>query len=64
MKMLNGIALNWEANKSALIELGYAFKVAKCFGSDVSVKEIINKLAKAFQCSYTRHIYLQKVPMK
>ena len=47
-EMLNGIGLNWAAQKTALIELGYAFKVAKCFGKDVSVKEIVSKLAKAF----------------
>lgn len=42
------IGLNWTANKTALIEIGYAFKVAKCFGSNISAKEIIQKLAKLF----------------
>lgn len=49
--MIAGIGLNWTAHKTALIELGYAFKVAKCFGKDVSVKEIVSKLAKAFNVS-------------
>lgn len=47
-KSIDNITLNWEAKKSALVELGYAFKVANCFGVNVSVKEIIGKLAKAF----------------
>lgn len=42
------IGLNWTANKTALIEIGYAFKVAKCFGNNISAKEIIQKLAKLF----------------
>ena len=45
---IDNITLNWEAKKSALVELGYAFKVANCFGVNVTVKEIIGKLAKAF----------------
>lgn len=42
------IGLNWTANKTALIEIGYAFKVAKCFGNNISAKEIIQKLARIF----------------
>lgn len=30
------IGLNWTANKTALIEIGYAFKVAKCFGENIT----------------------------
>ena len=45
---IDNITLNWEAKKSALVELGYAFKVANCFGVNVTVKEIIGKLAKVF----------------
>ena len=30
--MLEQLGLNWKANKTALIELGYAFKVANCLG--------------------------------
>lgn len=43
------IGLNWTANKTALIEIGYAFKVAKCFGENITAKEIIQKLAKIFR---------------
>lgn len=46
--MIDRIGLNWTANKTALIEIGYAFKVAKCFGNNISAKEIIQKLAKIF----------------
>lgn len=35
---LQEIGLNWTANKTALIELGYAFKVAKCFGTNLSAR--------------------------
>lgn len=43
------IGLNWTANKTALIEIGYAFKVTKCFGENITAKEIIQKLAKIFR---------------
>lgn len=47
-EMIDRVELNWTANKTALIEIGYAFKVAKCFGNNISAKEIIQKLAKVF----------------
>ena len=57
-KMLDNIGLSWTANKTALIELGYAFKLAECFGRDISVKEIITKLAKVFNVEMTeKYIY-------
>ena len=57
-EMLDNIGLNWNANKTALIELGYAFKLAECFGRDISVKEIITKLAKVFNVEMTeKYIY-------
>lgn len=47
-EMIDKIGLNWTAQKTALIEIGYAFKVAKCFGNNISAKEIITKLARLF----------------
>ena len=47
-EMIDKIGPNWTAQKTALIEIGYAFKVAKCFGNNISAKEIITKLAKLF----------------
>lgn len=47
-ELIDRVGLNWTANKTALIEIGYAFKVAKCFGNNISAKEIIQKLAKVF----------------
>ena len=41
-------SLNWTAKKTELVELGYAFKVANCFGTNISAKEIVSKLAKLF----------------
>lgn len=59
------IGLNWTAQKTALIEIGYAFKVAKCFGNNVSAKEIIQKLAKLFQVDMTdNYIYKKYAEMK
>lgn len=56
--VLESIGLNWTANKTALIELGYAFKLAECFGRDISVKEIVTKLAKVFNVELTeKYIY-------
>ncbi len=54
------IGLNWTANKTALIELGYAFKVAKCFGSNISAKEIVTKLAKMFNVDMTENYIYKK----
>lgn len=63
--MIKKIGLNWKANKSALIEIGYAFKVAKCFGSDVSAREIILKLAKLFKVDMAEnYIYKKYYDMK
>lgn len=63
--MIKKIGLNWKANKSALIEIGYAFKVAKCFGSDVSAREIILKLAKLFKVDMAENcIYKKYYDMK
>lgn len=63
--MIEKIGLNWKANKSALIEIGYAFKVAKCFGSDVSAREIILKLAKLFKVDMAEnYIYKKYYDMK
>ena len=57
---MSEIGLNWTANKTALIELGYAFKVAKCFGSNISAKEIVSKLAKIFNVDITENYIYKK----
>lgn len=63
--MIEKIGLNWQANKSALIEIGYAFKVAKCFGAKVSAREIILKLAKLFKVDMAEnYIYKKYYDMK
>ena len=63
--MIEKIGLNWKANKSALIEIGYAFKVAKCFGANVSAREIILKLAKLFKVDMAEnYIYKKYYDMK
>lgn len=51
--MLDRLGLDWKANKTDLIELGYAFKVANCFGSNLTAKDIIGRLAKIFKVDMT-----------
>lgn len=63
--MLNELGLNWKANKTALIELGYAFKVANCFGSNLTAKDIIGRLAKIFKVDMTDgYIYKKYAEMR
>ncbi len=63
--MLDQLGLNWKANKTALIELGYAFKVANCFGSNLTAKEIIGRLAKIFKVDMTDgYIYKKYAEMR
>lgn len=63
--MIDSVGLNWTAKKTALIEIGYAFKVAKCFGENVSAKEIIRKLAKIFHVDMTDgYIYNKYAEMR
>lgn len=63
--MLNELGLNWKANKTALIELGYAFKVANCFGSNLTAKDIIGRLAKIFKVEMTDgYIYKKYAEMR
>ena len=63
--MLDQLGLNWKANKTALIELGYAFKVANCFGSNLTAKDIIGRLAKIFKVEMTDgYIYKKYAEMR
>lgn len=57
--VIDGINLKWTEKKVALVELGYAFKVAKCFGENISVREIVTKLAKLFHVD-VRDNYIYK----
>lgn len=63
--MLDELGLNWKANKTALIELGYAFKVANCFGSNLTAKDIIGRLARIFKVDMTDgYIYKKYAEMR
>lgn len=53
-------SLNWTAKKTELVELGYAFKVANCFGSNISAKEIVSKLAKLFNVDMPENYIYKK----
>ena len=53
-------SLNWTAKKTELVELGYAFKVANCFGSNISAKEIVCKLAKLFNVDMPENYIYKK----
>lgn len=59
-KIIDGIDLRWTEKKIALVELGYAFKVAKCFGENISVKEIVSKLARLFNVEMTENYIYKK----
>lgn len=59
-KIIDGIELRWTEKKVALVELGYAFKVAKCFGENISVKEIVSKLARLFNVEMTENYIYKK----
>lgn len=58
--MIDGINLKWTEKKVALVELGYAFKVAKCFGENISVREIVTKLAKLFHVDMSDNYIYKK----
>lgn len=58
--MLDRLGLDWKANKTDLIELGYAFKVANCFGTKLSAKDIIGRLARIFKVDMTESYIYKK----
>lgn len=58
--MLERLGLDWKANKTDLIELGYAFKVANCFGTKLSAKDIIGRLARIFKVDMTESYIYKK----
>ena len=59
-KIIDEVNLKWTEKKVALVELGYAFKVAKCFGENISVKEIVSKLARLFNVDMTENYIYKK----
>ncbi|WP_456088633.1 RteC domain-containing protein [Parabacteroides sp.] len=58
--IIDGINLKWTEKKVALVELGYAFKVAKCFGDNISVREIVTKLARLFHVDMSDNYIYKK----
>lgn len=59
-EILRHIDLQWSDKKVALVELGYALKVAKCFGTHLTVKDIVQRLAKAFNVEISDHYIYKK----
>ena len=59
-EQLESVNLEWTASKTDLIELAYAFKVAECFGSKASVKDIVTKLAKTFKVEMPENYIYKK----
>lgn len=59
-RIIDEVNLRWTEKKVALVELGYAFKVAKCFGENISVKEIVSKLARLFNVDITENYIYKK----
>lgn len=58
--IIDSINLKWTEKKVALVELGYAFKVAKCFGDNISVREIVTKLARLFHVDMSDNYIYKK----
>lgn len=58
--MIQDVGLKWSHKKVALVEIGYAFHLAKCFGDQLSVKDVIMKLAKAFDVEITENYIYKK----
>ena len=59
-EIIQNLDLKWSANKSDLVELAYAFKVADCFGPKASVKDIVAKLAEAFKVDMPENYIYKK----
>lgn len=57
---LQDVGLNWDHKKVALVEIGYAFHVAKCFGDNMTVRDIVLKLAKAFNVDIEENYIYKK----
>ena len=58
--MIQDVGLKWSHKKVALVEIGYAFHLAKCFGDQLSVKDVIMKLARAFDVEITENYIYKK----
>ena len=59
-ELLQDIGLKWSHKKVALVEIGYAFHLAKCFGDRLTVKDVILRLAKAFDVEITENYIYKK----
>lgn len=57
---LEDIDLNWKSNKTDLVEIGYAFKVGKCFGDEHGAVELVQKLARLFKVEMTDNYIYKK----
>lgn len=57
---LQDVDLKWSANKTDIVELAYAFKVADCFGPKAKVKHIVAKLAKVFNVDIPENYIYKK----
>ena len=60
-ELLQDIGLKWSHKKVALVEIGYAFHLAKCFGDRLTVKDVILRLAKAFDVEITENYIYKKL---
>lgn len=58
--VLQSVGLNWDHKKVALVEIGYAFHVAKCFGDNMTVRDIVLKMAKAFNVDIEENYIYKK----
>lgn len=59
-EVIQDIDLKWTHKKVALVEIGYAFHLAKCFGDNLSVRDVVLNLAKAFDVDITENYIYKK----
>lgn len=59
-EVIQDIDLKWTHKKVALVEIGYAFHLAKCFGDKLTVRDVILKLANAFDVDITENYIYKK----
>ena len=55
--MLDRFGLDWKANKTDLVEFGYAFKGATCFDTELIAKDTFSIFVNIFKVDRAENIY-------
>lgn len=59
-ELIKNVGLKWSHKKVALVEIAYAFHVAKCFGDESTVKDIVMEMARAFNVEISENYIYKK----